>query len=161
VPKGAKSRMRRTETPKPIWIKFCMVVDIPDVVKYTNFGDHRLRGFWVAGVNFPLSHWLSSSPLRHSRTTMRACDVVNLNLVPNSVLKNPFYDFHSMFQQFDPSVRSTVHRVAFCFVDWQYDTWFQSSGMLPSFTKPLHKSNIHWFQYPQWLVSFVLHAPTI
>ena len=25
-----------------------MVVDIPDVVKYANFGDHRLRGFWVA-----------------------------------------------------------------------------------------------------------------
>jgi len=25
------------------------VVDIPDVVIYTNFGDHRLRGFWVAG----------------------------------------------------------------------------------------------------------------
>ena len=41
--------MRRTETPKPIWIKFCMVVDTPDVVKYANFGDHRLRGFWVAG----------------------------------------------------------------------------------------------------------------
>ena len=47
--RGAKSRMRRTETPKPIWIKFCMVVDIPDLLKYTNFGDHRLRGFWVAG----------------------------------------------------------------------------------------------------------------
>ena len=46
---GAKSRMRRTETPKPIWIKFCTVVDIPDVVKCENFGDHRLRGFWVAG----------------------------------------------------------------------------------------------------------------
>ena len=41
--------MRRTETPKPIWIKFCMVVDIPDAVTYTNFGDHRLTGFWVAG----------------------------------------------------------------------------------------------------------------
>ena len=41
--------MRRTETPKPIWIKFCTVVDIPNVVTYTNFGDHRLRGFWVAG----------------------------------------------------------------------------------------------------------------
>ena len=41
--------MRRTENPKPIWIKFCTVVDIPDVVKYTNFGHHRLRGFWVAG----------------------------------------------------------------------------------------------------------------
>ena len=25
------------------------MVDIPDVVKYANFGDHRLRGFWVAG----------------------------------------------------------------------------------------------------------------
>ena len=41
--------MRRTETPKPIWIKFCTVVVIADVVTYTNFGDHRLRGFWVAG----------------------------------------------------------------------------------------------------------------
>ena len=25
------------------------MVDIPGVVTYTNFGDHRLRGFWVAG----------------------------------------------------------------------------------------------------------------
>jgi len=41
--------MRRTETPETIWIKFCTVVDIPDIVTYTNFGDHRLRGFWVAG----------------------------------------------------------------------------------------------------------------
>jgi len=49
LPRGAKSRMRRTETPKPIWIKFCTLVDIPDLVKYTNFGDHRLRRFWVTG----------------------------------------------------------------------------------------------------------------
>ena len=41
--------MRSTETPKPIWIKFCTVVDIPDIVTYINVGDHRLRGFWVAG----------------------------------------------------------------------------------------------------------------
>ena len=41
--------MRRNETPKPIWIKFCVVVDIPDAVTYTNFGDHQLRVFWVAG----------------------------------------------------------------------------------------------------------------
>ena len=46
---GAKSRMRRTETPKPIWIKFCVVLDIPDAVNYADFGDHQLRGFWVAG----------------------------------------------------------------------------------------------------------------
>jgi len=45
--------MRRTETPKPIWIKFGTLVDIPDVVTYTHFGNHRLRGFWVAGVKFP------------------------------------------------------------------------------------------------------------
>ena len=29
---------------------------------------------------------------------------------------------HSMFQQFEPSVRSTLHRVAFAFVDFQYHT---------------------------------------
>ena len=26
-----------------------MVVDIPDLVTYTNFGDHRLRSFYVTG----------------------------------------------------------------------------------------------------------------
>jgi len=26
-----------------------MMVDIADIVKYANFGDDRLRGFWVAG----------------------------------------------------------------------------------------------------------------
>ena len=29
--------------------------------------------------------------------------VINLSLLPNSVFKNPFYDFHSSFQQFNPS----------------------------------------------------------
>jgi len=53
--------MRRTETPKPIWIKFCSVVDIPDIVTYTNFGDHRLRGFWVAGGH------ISPSPIDFHR----------------------------------------------------------------------------------------------
>jgi len=49
VTRGAKSRMRRTETPKLIWMKFCTLIVITDIVTYTNFGDHRLRGFWVAG----------------------------------------------------------------------------------------------------------------
>jgi len=40
--------MRRTETSKLIWIKFCLFVDITDIVTYTNFGDRRLRGFLVA-----------------------------------------------------------------------------------------------------------------
>jgi len=61
VTRGAKSRMCRTETPRPIWIKFCMVVDVPAVVTYTNFGDHRLRGFWVAG------NQISPSPIDFHR----------------------------------------------------------------------------------------------
>jgi len=64
--------MRRTETPKPIWIKFCMVVDIPDVVKYTSFGDHRLRGFWVAGGQ------ISPSPIDFHRQ-MPAIEAVVTN----------------------------------------------------------------------------------
>ena len=67
--------MRRTETPKPIWIKFCTVVDIPDVVTYTNFGDNRLRGFWVAGGQ------ISPSPIDFHRrpynTLALPCERVN------------------------------------------------------------------------------------
>ena len=58
--------MCRTETPKPIWITFGVVVDIPDVVTYTNFGDHRLKGFWVAGGQ------ISPSPLCAERRQL-AC----------------------------------------------------------------------------------------
>jgi len=65
--------MRRTETPKSIWIKFCMVVDIPDVVTYTNFGDHRLTGFWVALVKFPhlpLTFIVALTTLSHYRASV-------------------------------------------------------------------------------------------
>jgi len=54
VPRGAKPRMRRNETPKPIWIKFCMVVDIPDLVIHTNFGNHRLRGGQFSPFPIPI-----------------------------------------------------------------------------------------------------------
>ena len=37
------------------------MVDIADVVTYTNFGDHRLRGFWVAGGQ------ISPSPIDFNR----------------------------------------------------------------------------------------------
>ena len=79
VPRGAKSRMRRTESPKPIWIKFCAVVDVTVIVTYdiVAYAYHRLRGFGGAGgSNFTLSHKLLSSPLQHSRTTVRACDLL-------------------------------------------------------------------------------------
>ena len=73
MPRGAKSRMRRTETPKPIWIKFCTVVVIADVVTNTNFGDHRLRGFWMAGVKFPplpLTFIVALTTLSHYRASV-------------------------------------------------------------------------------------------
>jgi len=42
--------MHGSETPYPILIKFCVVVGIPDVVTYVNFGEDRLRGLGVSGV---------------------------------------------------------------------------------------------------------------
>jgi len=42
-----------------------------DVITYANFGEDRLKGFGVAGSNFVLVHWLWSSPLQHTRTTVR------------------------------------------------------------------------------------------
>jgi len=48
--------MRGSETPYPIRIKFCMVVDIPDVITSANLGEDRLRGLGVAGgQNLPFS----------------------------------------------------------------------------------------------------------
>ena len=50
------------------------MVDIPDVVTYTNFGDHRLRGFWVAGGQ------ISPSPIDFHRrpynTLALSCECV-------------------------------------------------------------------------------------
>ena len=45
------------------------MVDIPDVVTYTNFGDHRLGGFWVAGGQ------ISPSPIDFHR---RPCNTLVL-----------------------------------------------------------------------------------
>ena len=37
-----------------------------------------VKGFWCGeGSNFGLFHWLASSPLKHSRTTVRVCDKIN------------------------------------------------------------------------------------
>ena len=44
--------MRRNETPYPIWMKFCMMVDIHDVITKVNFGDDRFRGLGWRGVKF-------------------------------------------------------------------------------------------------------------
>jgi len=51
-----------------------MVVDITDVVTYTNLGDHRLRGSWVAaGQISPFPTDFDRRPY-NSCTTVRVCD---------------------------------------------------------------------------------------
>jgi len=71
--KSSRVTLCRTETPKPIWIKFGAVVDIPDTVTHTNFGDHRSRGFWMAGVKFlpfPLTFVVALTTLSYYRASV-------------------------------------------------------------------------------------------
>jgi len=50
------NKVRRNEIPHSIWIKFCRVVRIPDVITCANFGEDHLRGLGVAGgQNSPFS----------------------------------------------------------------------------------------------------------
>jgi len=82
VPRDAKSRMRRTETPKPILIKFCVVVDIPVIVTYRNFGDHRLRGFWVAEGQislFPIGFHRRPTTFSHYRASVWSMCSISLS----------------------------------------------------------------------------------
>jgi len=61
-----------------------MLVDIPDAVKHTNFGDHRLRGFWVAGGQ------ISPSPIdfyrRPYNTPALPCErVMSFKIIENGM----------------------------------------------------------------------------
>jgi len=66
------SRIRGKETPWWIVTKFCMLVDIRDVITYTTFGDDRL---WGLGVTSPISplHCVVALTSYNSRTTVRVC----------------------------------------------------------------------------------------
>ena len=85
MPRGAKSRMRTTETPKPIWIKLCTMVDITYMVTHTNFGDHRLRGFRVAGGQ--ISPFPIDFHRRPYNTLALPCERV-INKISSSYLSN-------------------------------------------------------------------------
>ena len=77
--------MRRTETPEPIWIKFCLVVDIADIVTYTNFGDHRFRGFWVAGGQIsPSPIDFHRRPLKNNNDDLKRLKNVEILVAPPS-----------------------------------------------------------------------------
>ena len=81
--RGARNHVcAKSKPPKSVWIKFCLVVDITDVVTYTNLVSIGWGVFgWRGGSNFPISHRLWSSPLQHSRTTVRVCDRFILHFV--------------------------------------------------------------------------------
>jgi len=57
-----------------------MWLDIQDEIACATFGDDRLQGLGVAVGRISHFHvawlksWLASSPLQHSRTTVRMCD---------------------------------------------------------------------------------------
>jgi len=66
--------MRRNETPGRIVTNFCRGVGVHDVITSANFYD-SLMGFERGGKsNFGFLYWLASSPLQHSRTTVRVRD---------------------------------------------------------------------------------------
>ena len=108
MPRGAISRMRRTETPKPIWMKFCLMVDIHDVVTHTNFGDHRLRGFWVEGGQispFPID--FHRRPY-NTRTTVRVCDY-RCKLVKYSIGGCPYTQYILLFEGYGVGLQPPPH----------------------------------------------------
>jgi len=55
------------------------MVDIPDVVTYTNFGVHRLRGFWVAGGQ------ISPSPIDSHRRPYNTLALLCERVIYNDV----------------------------------------------------------------------------
>jgi len=64
-----------------------MAVDIPDIVTYTNFGDCRLRGFWVAGGQ------ISPSPIDFHRRPY------NTLALPCERVIGDLYDMLSVLQR--------------------------------------------------------------
>ena len=108
---GRESRMCRSETPKPICIKFCMVVDITDVVTHANFGDHRLGFFWgERGVKFPpfpSAFIVVLTTLSHYRARMIVC------IWPNSV------DSYSLQHYLYARVRTLSRRMPARVISWQ------------------------------------------
>ena len=67
-----------------------MVVDIPDVVTNTNFGDHRLRGFWVAGGGGQISPSPIDFHRRPYNTLALPCErvIVGTSTVPVVALRS-------------------------------------------------------------------------
>ena len=70
----AISRIRGKETPWGIVTKFCMLVDIRDLIKFATFGDDRLGGLGVAGGR--ISHFPIDLSCRPYNTVALPCERV-------------------------------------------------------------------------------------
>jgi len=66
--------MLGNETPYPIWIKFCSLLDIHDIITYANFGGDQLEGFGVALVKLCPSR-LTFIVVLTTLTRVRVCDM--------------------------------------------------------------------------------------
>jgi len=65
--------MRGNETPYSSWMKFCRMIDIPNIIACTNVGEDRLRGLGVAGVKVctsPLTLIVALTTLSHYRASV-------------------------------------------------------------------------------------------
>jgi len=72
------------ETAYGIMTKFCLWVDIEDLITYATFGDDRLRGLGVARGR--ISHWLASSPLQHCHYRASVWLLSKYHLEGNAIL---------------------------------------------------------------------------
>jgi len=76
--------MGGNETPYPIWVKFCWMVGIPDIITCANFGADdadRLRGSEVAGVKVcpsPLTLTVALTTLWHYRASVRCSPCLHI-----------------------------------------------------------------------------------
>jgi len=103
--------MRGNETFGRIVTNFCTDVGVHDVITSANFYDRRL---WclsvVGGSNFGFLHWLASSPLQHSRTTVRVCDsVIRYIVQTRSLSTKTTIDAQGLHHFFDEKI-STVRK---------------------------------------------------
>jgi len=73
----AKLRMHTNKIPYPFWI----ILQVGRYVIFADLCEDQLSMFWEwGGSNFLFPHKLSSSPLHHSRTTVRVCDIASFLL---------------------------------------------------------------------------------
>ena len=109
-----------------------------------------VKGFLGGGgSNFPLSHWLPSSPLQHTRTTVRVCDTEWRR-------RNTLTFVHSTWMDWTELINWTEQVESYTIViiiSIPSPTHFFIPGLKPSFSaNPFHRSLPFLLQ--DWLHGF-------